>query len=192
VTAIAKTKVYGETDPELTYTVAPALIGTDEFTGALERAAGENIGNHVIGQGTLALNSNYAVTYVPANLSITAKAVTVTAAAKTKVYGEADPELTYTAAPALIGTDEFTGTLERATGENIGDHAIGQGTLALNSNYAVTYVPANLNITAKTVTVTAAAKTKVYGETDPELTYTVAPALIGTDEFTGTLERTTG
>uniref|UniRef100_UPI00292FD718 beta strand repeat-containing protein n=1 Tax=Pedobacter nyackensis TaxID=475255 RepID=UPI00292FD718 len=192
VTAAAKTKVYGEADPELTYTVAPALIGTDEFTGTLERTTGENIGNHAIGQGNLSLNSNYAVTYVPANLSITAKTVTVTAAAKTKVYGEADPELTYTVAPALIGTDEFTGTLERTTGENIGNHAIGQGTLALNSNYAVTYVPANLSITAKAVTVTAAAKTKVYGETDPELTYTVAPALIGTDEFTGTLERTTG
>ncbi|MCX2496414.1 MBG domain-containing protein, partial [Pedobacter sp. PF22-3] len=179
VTAAAKSKIYGDADPALTYTFAPVLVGTDTFTGSLTRAPGENVGTYAINQGTLALNSNYTLTYVGADLTIGAKTVTVTAAAKSKTYGDADPALTYTFAPVLVGTDTFTGSLTRAPGENVGTYAINQGTLALNSNYTLTYVGADLTIGAKTVTVTAAAKSKTYGDADPALTYTFAPVLVG-------------
>ncbi|NTD99792.1 gliding motility-associated C-terminal domain-containing protein, partial [Agrobacterium tumefaciens] len=192
VTAAAKSKTYGDADPALTYTFAPALVGTDTFTGSLTRTPGENVGTYAINQGTLALNSNYTLTYVGADLTIGAKTVTVTAAAKSKTYGDADPALTYTFAPVLVGTDTFTGSLTRAPGENVGTYAINQGTLALNSNYTLTYVGADLTIGAKTVTVTAAAKSKTYGDADPALTYTFAPALTGTDTFTGSLTRSPG
>ncbi|RQO67612.1 hypothetical protein DBR43_24120 [Pedobacter sp. KBW06] len=192
VTAVANTKVYGAADPVFTYTFSPALIGTDTFTGALDRATGENIGNYAIGQGTLALNSNYTLAFTSADLNITAKPVTVTAAAKTKIFTAADPAFTYTVSPALIGTDTFTGNLDRAAGEDVGTYAIGQGNLSLGTNYQITYVPANLTITSKTITVTATAKTKVYGDTDPALTYTFSPALNGTDTFTGNPDRAAG
>ncbi|WP_342330291.1 MBG domain-containing protein [Pedobacter sp. FW305-3-2-15-E-R2A2] len=192
VTAVANTKVYGAADPAFTYTFSPALIGTDAFTGSLDRATGENIGNYAIGQGTLALNSNYTLAFTSADLNITAKPVTVTADAKTKIFTAADPAFTYTFSPALIGTDAFTGTLDRAPGENVGAYAIGQGNLSLGTNYQVTYVPANLTITSQAITVTAAAQTKVYGDTDPALTYTFSPALNGTDTFTGSLDRVAG
>ncbi|WP_443947019.1 MBG domain-containing protein [Pedobacter sp. AW1-32] len=192
VTAAAKSKTYGDADPALTYTFAPALVTGDSFSGSLTRIPGENVGTYAINQGTLALNSNYTVTYVGADLTIGAKTITVTAAAKSKTYGDADPALTYTFAPALVGTDTFTGSLTRIPGENVGTYAINQGTLALNSNYTVTYVGADLTIGAKTITVTAAAKSKTYGDADPALTYTFAPALVGTDTFTGSLTRTPG
>uniref|UniRef100_UPI0004695E96 MBG domain-containing protein n=1 Tax=Pedobacter jeongneungensis TaxID=947309 RepID=UPI0004695E96 len=192
VTAAAKSKTYGDADPALTYTSAPALVGTDSFTGSLTRSAGENIGTYAINQGTLALNPNYTLTYVGADLTIGKKTITVTAAAKSKTYGDADPALTYTSAPALVGTDTFTGSLTRSAGENVGAYAINQGTLALNSNYTLTYVGANLTIGAKTITVTAAAKSKTYGDVDPALTYTFAPALTGTDTFSGSLTRVPG
>ncbi|MEH3114781.1 MBG domain-containing protein [Pedobacter terrae] len=192
VTAAAKSKTYGDADPALTYTFAPALVGTDTFTGSLTRTPGENVGTYAINQGTLALNGNYSLTYVGADLTITPKAITVTAAAKSKTYGDADPALTYTFAPALAGTDTFTGSLTRTPGENVGTYAINQGTLALNGNYSLTYVGADLTIGAKTITVTAAAKSKTYGDADPVLTYTFAPALVGTDTFTGNLTRTPG
>ncbi|WP_172664882.1 MBG domain-containing protein [Pedobacter steynii] len=192
VAAVVKTKIYGAADPAFTYTFSPALIGTDTFTGTLDRATGENIGNYAIGQGTLALNANYTLAFTSADLSITAKPVTVTAAAKTKIFAAADPAFTYTFSPALIGTDTFTGNLDRATGEDVGTYAIGQGNLSLGTNYQMTYVPANLTITSQAITVTAAAKTKVYGEADPALTYTFSPALNGTDTFTGSLDRAPG
>ncbi|TCC92511.1 MBG domain-containing protein [Pedobacter hiemivivus] len=192
VTAAVKTKIYGAGDPALTYTFSPALIGTDTFSGGLNRAPGENIGNYAIGQGTLALNGNYILAFTSADLNITAKPVTVTAVAKTKVFTAVDPAFTYTFSPVLIGTDAFTGTLDRTAGEDIGNYAINQGTVALNSNYQITYVPANLAITSKTITVTATAKTKVYGAADPAFTYTFSPALNGTDTFTGNLDRAAG
>ncbi len=192
ITAEAKTKVYGNADPVLTYTVSPALVAGDAFTGSLSRATGENTGVYAINQGTLVLNSNYAISYAGNNLTVTAKAITVAAEAKSKVYGSADPVFTYTISPALVAGDAFTGSLSRATGENAGVYAINQGTLALNSNYSISYTGNNLTITGKAITVTAEAKSKVYGSADPVFTYTVSPALAAGDAFTGSLGRATG
>ena len=51
----------------------------DSFSGALTRVAGEDVGTYAITQGTLALSTNYTLTYVGANLTITARPITVTA-----------------------------------------------------------------------------------------------------------------
>ncbi|NRT16167.1 uncharacterized protein (UPF0210 family) [Flavobacterium sp. 28A] len=188
VTAAAKTKVYGAEDPSLTHTVSPSLEIGDSFTGSLTRATGSNVGTYGITSSLS--NTNYAITYVPADFTITAKAITVTAAAKTKIYGTADIALTHTVSPSLETGDSFTGSLTRATGSNVGTYGI---TSSLsNTNYAITYVPANFTITTKAITVTAAAKTKVYGTTDPSLTYSVSPSLVSGDSFTGSLTRTVG
>ncbi len=192
VTVDAKTKEYGDADPVLTYTYTPALVGADAFTGSLVRNAGENVGPYAITRGTLALSSNYTLVFTGNNFTITAKTIAVTVDAKTKIYGDADPALTYTYTPALVGGDVFTGSLVRNAGENVGPYAINQGTLALSSNYTLVYTGNNLTITPKTITVTVDAKTKVYGDADPALTYTYAPALTGTDVFTGSLLRTAG
>ncbi|MBT2564747.1 gliding motility-associated C-terminal domain-containing protein, partial [Pedobacter sp. ISL-68] len=193
VTAAAKSKIQGAADPVLTYTFAPALVTGDSFTGSLSRAAGETAGTYAIIQGTLALNGNYILTYIGANLTIEAKTViTVTAVAKSKTYGDADPALTYAFAPALQAGDSFSGSLDRLPGEHIGTYAIGQGTLALDGKYIITYVGADLTIGKKTITVTAVAKNKTYGDADPTLTYTFAPVLQTGDSFTGSLSRAVG
>ncbi|WP_167515749.1 MBG domain-containing protein, partial [Pedobacter petrophilus] len=106
-----------------------------------------------INQGTLALNGNYTLTYAGADLTIGTKTITVTADAKSKTFGEADPALTYTFTPALQTGDSFTGSLTRQPGENAGTYAINQGTLALNGNYNLTYVGADFTIGAKAITV---------------------------------------
>src|SRR5204863_414657 len=128
----------------------------DGFTGALSRAAGENVGSYAIQQGTLALSTNYALTYAGADLTITKRAVAVAADAKSKTYGDADPGLTYQiTSGSLVTGDGFTGALSRAAGEDVGSYAIGQSTLALSGNYTLVYVGANLTIGARAVTVTA-------------------------------------
>ena len=84
--------------------------------------------------------------------------------------------------------DTFSGDLARDPGEDVGAYAITKGTLALSANYDLTYVGANLTITQAPVTVTADAKTKVYGEADPALTYTVTSgSLFFGDTFSGSL-----
>jgi gliding motility-associated-like protein len=192
VTAASKSKTYGEADPVFTYTFSPELISGDAFAGTLSRTAGENIGSYAIGQGTLALGTNYVLSYTGADLTIGQRAITVTAASKSKTYGEADPVFTYTFSPELISGDAFTGTLSRTAGENTGTYAIGQGTLALSTNYVLSYTGADLTIGQRTITVTAASKSKTYGETDPVFTYTFSPELISGDAFAGTLSRTAG
>jgi hypothetical protein len=189
-----QTKVYGTTDPTFTYTVSPNLVGSDAFTGSLTRAAGENIGNYAITEGNLSAGSNYDITYVSKDFTITAKPITVTAdASQTKVYGTTNPVYSYTFTPTLVSGDSFTGTLTRAAGENIGNYAITQGNLSAGANYNITYVSRDFTITAKPITVTAnAAQTKVYGTTNPVYTYTVSPNLVSGDSFTGALARTAG
>src|SRR5205085_229252 len=60
VTAAVESKTYGDADPALTYQITSgSLAFSDSFTGALTRAAGENVGTYAILQGTLALNGNY-------------------------------------------------------------------------------------------------------------------------------------
>ncbi|NCD71671.1 beta strand repeat-containing protein [Mucilaginibacter agri] len=192
LTADAKSKTYGDVDPTLTYTYSGTLVTGDSFTGSLSRSPGENIGTYAINQNTLALNSNYALTYTGANLTIGTRAITVTADAKSKTYGDADPAFTYTYTGTLVAGDAFTGVLARAAGENIGTYAINQNTLALSSNYALTYKGANLTIGTRAIAVTAAPKNKTYGDSDPALTYTYTGTLATGDSFTGTLSRTTG
>ena len=46
-------------------------------------------------QGTLAASSNYALNYASADLTVTQRAITVTADAKSRAYGDANPALTY-------------------------------------------------------------------------------------------------
>ncbi|HHM5591891.1 TPA: MBG domain-containing protein, partial [Pseudomonas aeruginosa] len=183
VIADAKTKVYGDADPSLTYQVSGLKNGDSAgsiLTGGLNRAAGENVGVYGINQGDLALNSgNYDLSYQGNNLTITKALLNVIADGKTKVYGDADPSLTYqvsglkngdTAGAVLNG-----GSLSRVAGENVGVYGINQGGLGLvSSNYTLNYQGNNLTITKALLNVIADAKTKVYGDADPSLTYQVS------------------
>ncbi len=191
-------KIYGNPDPAvLTYSVTSgALIPGDTFTGALARAAGNNVGLYAINQGTLLLNNNYTLSFVPANFEITKRAIAVTANPnQAKVYGNADPTLAYSITMGtLVPGDSFTGALSRVAGENVGSYGIEQGTLALNGNYLLSYVPANFTITPRPITVTpVAGQFKYVGETDPILAYTITTgALVVGDLFTGALKRDAG
>ena len=179
------------------------LVFQDTFTGSLTREAGETVGNYDITQGSVALNNNYNLSFVKGNLEITQRPVTITAEAKTKVYGDNDPVLTYQISEGnLVYQDAFTGTLTRVAGDMVGNYDITQGSVALNSNYNLSFVKGNLEITKRPITITADDKTKVYGNEDPELTYqvtTVNPLYLVTsgnlvfqDTFTGSLTREVG
>lgn len=141
----AHSKVYGDADPALTYTATPALVAGDAFTGQLSRAPGENAGEYEIGQNTLALSNNYQLNFLGGQFTIQKRPVTVTSQANNKTYGESDPPLTYTIAPALLGTDVLTGDLSRLQGEDVGEYAITQGSLN-NSNYDIQFIPSIFSI----------------------------------------------
>ena len=177
VKAEAMSKTYGDTDPELTYTVTGLKNGDTEsvMTGELARKAGESIGSYAISQGTLSAGNNYTMSYTGADFTIDPARLTVTADTKSKTYGDNDPELTYTVSGFKNGDTEsvMTGELAREAGEDAGKYAISQGTLSAGNNYTMSYTGADFTIDPARLTVTADTKSKTYGDNDPELTYTV-------------------
>ncbi|MBV8036797.1 MBG domain-containing protein [Roseateles sp.] len=193
VTADNASKVYGEADPRLAYRVTNgSLVQGDSLAGALTRVAGENVGSYKIDASALA-NGNYAITAVDGVLSITPRAITVTADNAGKVYGEADPRLAYRVTNgSLVQGDSLAGALTRVAGENVGSYKIDASALA-NGNYAITAVDGQLSITPRAITVTADNLGKVYGEADPTLAWRVTSgSLVRGDSLAGVLTRVAG
>ncbi|WP_270490802.1 InlB B-repeat-containing protein, partial [Holdemanella porci] len=99
-------------------------------------------------------NKNYKDVTVDYTLTVTRKAVTVTADNKSKVFGEKDPELTATVAGTL-GEDTVKYDVVREAGENVGKYTITPSGKAEQGNYSVTYATGTLTITkAETMTLT--------------------------------------
>ncbi|MCK9285906.1 MAG: hypothetical protein M0P39_16680, partial [Rhodocyclaceae bacterium] len=157
------------------------------LTGSLALATAavpaSNVGSYAIvpsGQSA----TNYAISYINGVLGVTPVSLSVTADAKSKVYGTGDPALTFGTIglvnnPALGVVDTvasvFSGGLTRNGGESVlgGPYAITQGTLAANGNYSIAYTGANLSIIAAPLSIAANPQNKVYGTSDPLLSYSV-------------------
>ena len=186
---------YGDADPALTYQVTSgSLVSGDFFSGALSRAAGQNVGTFAISQGTLSAGNNYTIIFIGANLTITVRPIAVKADDKSKTYGNTDPALTYSiTSGSLAFSDAFSGALACNAGESVGSYDITQGTLALSGNCALSFTNGTFTIGTRAVTVTANTQTKVYGDADPALTYTITNgSLASGDSFSGSLARATG
>ncbi|WP_027030776.1 MBG domain-containing protein [Mesorhizobium loti] len=186
-------KTYGDIDPS-SYSYTFTSLGTGvALVGALDRAAGETVGDYAIGQGSITneANSNYDISYAGAHFSIAKRSVTVTAnAGQGKVYGDADPS-SYGYSYSYLGNGvALVGALDRAAGENAGSYAIGQGTLTntANANYDITYVSSDFTIGKRPITVVADAQSRPQGTPNPAFTYTIGGlGLVGSDTLTGAL-----
>jgi len=166
--ATAKSKIYGEDDPTLAVSISSGSLGSvtvndllSEVTGTLSRQAGSSVGSYDIALGSGSKANNYAITFSTDNsaFSITPRPITITADDKSKSYGDADPALSWhskapTTGRGLISGDSFNGSLERNDGENAGIYTINQGSLA-NSNYAISFIDANLTINKRMLTLSA-------------------------------------
>ena len=93
---------------------------------------------------------NYNTSSGSKNFEITRANITVTADAKSKVQGQLDPLLTYQVTGKPANGVAVSGSLTRQAGEIPGTYPIRQGSVdnANNTNYNITYVGANLTITA--------------------------------------------
>jgi hypothetical protein len=166
----------------LTFTVAGLQFADTTATvlsGVLARATGETVagGPYAITQGTLAPNGNYTISFSGSTLTISKASLSVTADAKTKSYGTADPASTVTYAGFVNGETPvvLNGVLAftRTPGENVGNYLITPSGLT-SGNYAITFNTGNLSITRAPLSVTADAKTKTFGTADPSFTVSYA------------------
>jgi hypothetical protein len=191
VTANDSSKVYGSTDPVLTGSTS-GFVAADGVTVSFSRAAGETVaGGPYIISATLSpggVLGNYTITYQTANFTITARPITVTADAQTKVYGATDPALTYEiTSGTLVSGDRLSGALTRAAGEDVGAYPIEQGTLSVGMNYALRFIGNTLTITPATPAIdwpipaditygTALGSTQLDAATSVAGTFTYTPA----------------
>lgn len=150
-------------EPSATCTVTPSSVGP-------------NAGSYPV-SATCSL-PGYSVSG-SATATIAPFPVTVAANAQTRIYGEADPALTYAVDPSLFGSDGFTGTLARAPGENVGSYAITQGTLSAGPNYSLSFTGAQFTITKATATVTLSGLSATYDGQPHAVAVQTTPANLG-------------
>ena len=191
-------KTYGDA----AFTNTLTVTGDETVTYATSNEAvvtvAENGEVTIVGAGTATITAtvadgaNYVYTDKTAayTVNVGKASLTVNAEANSKTYGEADPELHYTA-EGLISGDAISGALTRAEGENVGTYAIQLGTLNAGNNYEISYTGASFTINKKPASVTADDKSKTYGDADPELTATVE-GTVGSDTLSYTLNRAEG
>jgi len=156
------------------------LANGDAFSGALTRAAGENVGTYAISQGSLALSSNYNLSFTGNSLTIGTNTLTITANNDTKVYGETQTfaGTEFVAAGLKNGDNINTVTLFSAgapASAAVNNYPIipsnpvpAQGTNL--SNYDIHYVNGNDAVGQAILTITADNKTIFYGDPIPQLT----------------------
>lgn len=205
VEADPQSKVYGDRDPALTYQVSGQKFGESASTlvaGDASRTAGNNVGSYAIQQGGVdSLSGNYRISFVGNQMQITPATLEVTAHQQSKVYGDADPSLSYSVNGLRNGDEDSAvlngGKLAREAGENVRSQGYGihQGDLALaSSNYTLVFKDGNLQITPAELVVSADSKSKTIGQADPALTYEVSGLKNGdsADVAKGSLSRAPG
>ena len=197
---------------------ASALEATDTHTFTVAMTSGSTITNvgtqaNVIANidgvdvtaGSGNVVGNYCVTVVNGTLTVTCKAVTITAKDSTKTYdGQPMTQPAFTAS-ALEATDTHTFTVAMTSGStitNVGTQAnviakidgvdVTAGSGNVVGNYCVTVVNGELTVNCKAVTITAKDSTKTYdGQPMMQPAFT-ASALEATDHHTFTVEMTSG
>lgn len=141
ITAENASKIYGEADPEFMVNYSGFINGEDETSLdgslAITRQIGESVGTYAISPSGYA-SSSYTINYIDGSLDIEQAMLRVTADPdQHKVYGQDDPEFSYTVTGLVNGDDQsvIEGSLSRAPGEDAGLYAITLGTLSAGSDY---------------------------------------------------------
>ena len=117
ITANNKVKIYGQEDPELTYSIeggtVPEKMGKD-IKDALQRVPGENAGNYIINFGeTNPVFDGYNITWKTGKLVIQKAALTITAADQSLYTANTVDQLTqskYTVNGLVTADKDATGT----------------------------------------------------------------------------------
>ena len=164
---------YGEDNPQFTFSSSATSDLSSVITLSCDATKTSNVGEYAITGTSTA--TDFDVEFVNGTLTVNPAVLNVTADAKTKVYGAADPELTYVAT-GLVNGDQLSGALTRATGDAVGIYAIQVGTLAASTNYSLSFTGADFTITAKAVsspTITLAESSVVYDGTEKQPAVTV-------------------
>jgi hypothetical protein len=186
ITANSQTKVYGAALPTLTasYTGfvngdSSASLATQPKLTTTAKAASHVAGSpySITASGAVG-STDYTISYVAGNLTVTPAVLTITAGSKSKVYGAALPTLTASysgfvngdSSTSLTTKPTLTTTATAASHVAGNPYSITASGAVATSDYSISYVAGNLTVTPAALTITAGSKSKVYGAALPTLT----------------------
>ncbi len=165
-------------------------LGTD-YTVAYSNNT--NVGTATV---TITGTGNYADTKTQ-TFNITPKALTIRASNTSKIYGEANPSLSFTYTGLVTGDTEIDDLPSISTPATL-TSGVGSYRIILSGgadpNYTITRVEGTLEVTPAPLSLTVIPATKIYGQADPRFAYSVQ-GLKGTDTETvlrGALDRELG
>ena len=175
VTADAKSKVFGEASPSLTFSYSGWQNGdtkadlTKEPSAVSTLTAKSPVANYindiVLSGG---VDENYNFTYVPANFEVTSALLTVKVDSQSKVYGSLNPVLTLSYRGFKNGEAEFVLADMPKVSTSIGtltpagvydDAIVAKGGSA--HNYDIEYVPASFEVTEAVLKVVSDSQAKL-------------------------------
>ncbi|WKZ60950.1 MAG: MBG domain-containing protein [Cyclobacteriaceae bacterium] len=174
-------KTYGQATPALTITYSGFLNGDNvsaitQPTVSTTATTTSSVGTYPI---TLAGGSatNYSIILQSGVLTINKAQLTVTANNQSRVYGAANPSLTFVYAgfvngenASVIDTPPVTSTSATVL-SGVGNYPINVSG-GTDNNYNLNYVAGTLTITKKVLTATAANASRTYGAANPTFTIT--------------------
>ena len=185
ITANGVSRVYGASDPTLgvsysgfvngeTSSVLGGHLSVVDSEAATTTAVGSYAGVITASGQT---STNYTITYVAGNLTVTPAPLTITANGVSRVYGASDPALGVSYSGFVNGetSSVLGGTLSVVDSEAATTTAVGSYTGVItasgqtSTNYTITYVAGNLTVTPAPLTITANGVSRVYGASDPAL-----------------------
>jgi hypothetical protein len=178
-------RVYGEANPAFTYSIFGFHAGDTAGSSMASRyrrwrrrlrMPAPTRSAQVAAVPSVPSGQAYRFIDAPGTLTVTPRSITVTADARSRTYGDANPALTYqVGGSGLVNGDTLSGALATAAtaASNVGVYGITQGTLALAELCDILLYRRHLTVTPRAITVTADAKSRAYGDANPALTYQV-------------------
>jgi filamentous hemagglutinin family protein len=175
ITATDETKTYGNIFTPTRFTVS-GLAFSDAVSSVVLTSAGAaqnaSVGTYAIEVSNAAGTGlgNYAITYTPGALDVTPAALTVTATDETKTYGNIFTPTRFTVS-GLAFSDAVSSVVLTSAGAaqnaSVGTYAIEVSNAAGTGlgNYAITYTPGALDVTAAPLTITPNDQVKTFGTT---------------------------
>jgi hypothetical protein len=201
ITADSDTKVYDGTALTKDSYTSEGLMTGDNIESVSITGSQTNVGTSdnvpsaaIVKKGDAVVTDSYAINYVNGTLTITPAAVTVTAVAESKTYGEADPDLTANV-EGMVNDESsalITYSLSRAEGEDVGEYTITPTGDAEQGNYSISYTTGMLTIGPKELGITwTHTDDLVYNRSAQKPTAT-ATGLVGSDVIGVTVTVTGG
>ncbi len=194
VTADNQSRLYGATNPVFTASysgfvnndTSGVLVGNPFVSTTATTNSPVNTYAIVITQNGLAA-TNYTFNFTNGVLTVNPAPLGVTANSTSRVYGATNP--VFTASYSGFVNNESSGVLSgnpsltttAVSNSPVGPYPItaAAGTLS-DTNYAFSFTNGTLNITQAALLVTASNQTRLYGVTNPVLTYSIS-GFLGTD-----------